>query len=441
MGILKKEQEGENSIFDISRGTNRLLCATITKRVLSQTPKMGNRINFICLLGGLVIVTYAEVIKNPAIASKCQRMVLKRSNDAWESTHIPSSCSIVNDPEEDAIKVCKEAFPMLYITGVRPIGQELLNGPWCKSNHKDWSKPCKGKPHLAPVWECIVKKISQDYRKDIRHYAEYVNEDFNGQVNDESNDYVRGDFGVDAYDAASLESTKEIKTTPTTTTEPTTSTTTTTTTSTTTLEITTTLITTTTIVEKKDIATGPPALSVPPMCSFRHPQRAKNETCKDAADWRDDAIRTCTTMHFELHSFAPLSTCDNNADMYIGLQFVCCPADPTNRLRDFDSKGENSVVNNEPVAMAIKANNDIQVSRVELQSSPSVAAAAIAVGAAVVLLLTALAVVTVRGRQRVRRERRLASQRPPLSPEERHLQRLQSTGYENPTYRFFEQRQ
>ena len=53
-------------------------------------------------------MTYAEVIKNPAIASKCQRMVLKRSNDAWESTHIPSSCSIVNDPEEDAIKVCKE---------------------------------------------------------------------------------------------------------------------------------------------------------------------------------------------------------------------------------------------------------------------------------------------------------------------------------------------
>lgn len=92
--------------------------------------------------------------------------------------------------------------------------------------------------------------------------------------------------------------------------------------------------------------------------------------------------------------------------------------------------------------MAIKArNDDIQVSRVELQSSPSVAAAAVAVGAAVVLLLTALAVITVRGRQRVRRERRLANQRTPLSPEERHLQRLQSTGYENPTYRFFEQRQ
>ena len=62
----------------------------------------------------------------------------------------------------------------------------------------------------------------------------------------------------------------------------------------------------------------------------------------------------------------------------------------------------------------------------------------------------------VRGRQRVRRERRLANQRTPLSPEERHLQvkrnnarvkfinsiqRLQSTGYENPTYRFFEARQ
>ena len=38
--------------------------------------------------------------------------------------------------------------------------------------------------------------------------------------------------------------------------------------------------------------------------------------------------------------------------------------------------------------------NPFQVSRVEIQSSPSVAAAAIAVGAAVVLLLTALAVVT-----------------------------------------------
>lgn len=335
---------------------------------------------------------------------------------------------------------------MLYVTGVRPIGQELLNGPWCKSNHKDWSKPCKGKAHLAPVWECLIKKIKQDYRKDIRHYAEYQNEDFNGQVNDQPNDYIRGD-AFDNVGYSNVESTKEIKTTPTTTTEPSTSTTTTTSTSTTsTIETTTTLLmTTTTVADKKDnnIATGPPALSVPPMCSFRHTQRQKNETCKDAADWRDDAIRTCTVMHFELHSFAPLSTCDNNADMYIGLQFVCCPADPTNRLRDglHSKRGENSVVNNEPVAMAIKANNDIQVSRVELQSSPSVAAAAIAVGAAVVLLLTALAVVTVRGRQRVRRERRLASQRPPLSPEERHLQRLQSTGYENPTYRFFEQRQ
>jgi len=48
------------------------------------------------------------VMRNPAIASKCQRMVLKRANDVWESSHIPSSCSIVNDPEEDAVKVCKE---------------------------------------------------------------------------------------------------------------------------------------------------------------------------------------------------------------------------------------------------------------------------------------------------------------------------------------------
>ena len=48
-----------------------------------------------------------------------------------------------------------KAFPSLYVIGVRPIGQELLSGPWCKSNHKDWNKPCKGKPHLAPVWECL----------------------------------------------------------------------------------------------------------------------------------------------------------------------------------------------------------------------------------------------------------------------------------------------
>jgi len=399
--------------------------------------------------------------KNPAVASKCQRMVLKRANDQWESTHIPSSCSIVNDPEEDAVKVCKEAFPSLYVIGVRPIGQELLSGPWCKSNHKDWNKPCKGKPHLAPVWECLVKSTSlqkpTEYRKEIRHEFNqqrgvYPEESIQ-QLNDEYA-YARGDEMI-ANPMA--KSTKEIKTTPTTTTEPTTTTTTTSTTTTSTTSTTSTSTMKESVATQEEpisdedsakknrepvqagtVATGPPALSVPPMCSFRHTQRAKNETCKDAAEWRDDAIETCSDMKFELHSFAPLSTCDNNPDMYIGLQFVCCPADGGNGLND---GGSVSVEDNEPIAMAIKANNDIQVSRVELQSSPSVAAAAIAVGAAVVLLLTALAVVTVRGRQRVRRERRLANQRPPLSPEERHLQRLQSTGYENPTYRFFEQRQ
>jgi hypothetical protein len=171
-----------------------------------------------------------------------------------------------------------------------------------------------------------------------------------------------------------------------------------------------------------------------------HTQRIENETCKDAAGWRNDAQRTCSDMDFQLHSFAPLSTC-SDGDLYLGLQFVCCPKESiplvsSNEKKDINRQEEN------PIAMAIKASSDdIQVSRVELQSSPSVAAAAVAVGAAVILLLTALAVITVRGRQRVRRERRLANQRTPLSPEERHLQRLQSTGYENPTYRFFEQRQ
>ena len=31
---------------------------------------------------------------------------------------------------------------MLYVIGVRPIGQEMLAGPWCNSNHRDWEKPC-----------------------------------------------------------------------------------------------------------------------------------------------------------------------------------------------------------------------------------------------------------------------------------------------------------
>ena len=102
---------------------------------------------------------------------------------------------------------------------------------------------------------------------------------------------------------------QEIKTTPTTTTEPTTTTTTTSTSTTSTTSTTTTSTMKESVATKEEpisdedskknlqepvrpgtIATGPPALSVPPMCSFRHTQRAKNETCKDAAEWRDDAI-------------------------------------------------------------------------------------------------------------------------------------------------------
>lgn len=76
--------------------------------------KMGNRIIFLLHTLMEMKMAMGELSqpftdqKNPAVASKCQRMVLKRANDQWESTHIPSSCSIVNDPEEDAVKVCKE---------------------------------------------------------------------------------------------------------------------------------------------------------------------------------------------------------------------------------------------------------------------------------------------------------------------------------------------
>ena len=103
---------------------------------------------------------------------------------------------------------------------------------------------------------------------------------------------------------------QEIKTTPTTTTETTTTTTTTSTTTTSTTSTTSTSTMKESVATQEEpisdedsakknnrepvqagtVATGPPALSVPPMCSFRHTQRAKNETCKDAAEWRDDAI-------------------------------------------------------------------------------------------------------------------------------------------------------
>nr|AAS21421.1 Alzheimer's disease amyloid A4 protein-like protein [Oikopleura dioica] len=149
------------------------------------------------------------------------------------------------------------------------------------------------------------------------------------------------------------------------------------------------------------------ALAVPPMCAFRHtPKVINGNNCKDVTSWRTVAQDVCGENDFELHSFAPLATCADH-DVYQGLQFVCCPP----KVYDL------------PVAMAIKSSpRDVEVSRIELNGTPSVAAAAVAVGAACVLLLTALAAITVRGRQRVRRERRLANQRTPLSPEERHLQ-------------------
>lgn len=372
--------------------------------------------------------SFAEVIENPAIASKCKRMALRRVNGAWKSTHIPSEC--LSDSDEEAAILCKEAFPSLFITGVRPTGSEKLDGPWCKTSHTDWSKQCKGKSHVAMVYECLTRDSTLDKRKEIHH-------DRVLSPRIDPNDYPFQDVDTeprrtDSFDIAL---------------SPRTTTTTTTTTVTTRYVAPTTSTTTTTVeyvstIEEMDdeIPTGPPALAVPPMCSFRHTQRIENETCKDAAGWRNDAQRTCSNMNFQLHSFAPLSTC-SDGDLYLGLQFVCCPKESialvlTKEKKDINDQAEG------PIAMAIKAShNDIQVSRVELQSSPSVAAAAVAVGAAVILLLTALAVITVRGRQRVRRERRMANQRTPLSPEERHLQRLQSTGYENPTYRFFEQRQ
>lgn len=105
---------------------------------------------------------------------------------------------------------------------------------------------------------------------------------------------ARGEFTADvgsySYEQGAKPLTDAAPTTTTTTTSTTTTTMTSTTSTTTTTETTTTTATMTTTTEKKSIATGPPALSVPPMCSFRHTERTKNETCKEAREWREDAI-------------------------------------------------------------------------------------------------------------------------------------------------------
>ena len=54
----------------------------------------------------LSFTAYAEVLKNPAIASKCKRMALKRVNGEWQSTKIPSAC--LTDSDEEAARLCKE---------------------------------------------------------------------------------------------------------------------------------------------------------------------------------------------------------------------------------------------------------------------------------------------------------------------------------------------
>jgi len=272
---------------------------------------------------------------------------------------------------------------------------------------------------MVMVYECLHRDNNPNVRKEIKHMDEFV--------------VPRGDY--------EMTTTTKRPTTP-----PTTSTTTSTTSTTTTTTTTTTATTTSTNKTNGSVPTGPPALAVPPMCAFRHtPKVINGNNCKDVTSWRTVAQDVCGENDFELHSFAPLATCADH-DVYQGLQFVCCPPITQNKKQPSPVAEEapNSAdkVYDLPVAMAIKSSpRDVEVSRIELNGTPSVAAAAVAVGAACVLLLTALAAITVRGRQRVRRERRLANQRTPLSPEERHLQRLQSTGYENPTYRFFETRQ
>ena len=68
----------------------------------------------LCCFWGFLFLSfsaYAEVLKNPAIASKCKRMALKRVNGLWESTKIPSAC--LTDSDEEAARLCKEVSLIL----------------------------------------------------------------------------------------------------------------------------------------------------------------------------------------------------------------------------------------------------------------------------------------------------------------------------------------
>ena len=96
------------------------------------------------LCSGIAILIQAALadrmfdwLENPAIAAKCQRMVLKRVNSKWESTRIPSSCSIINNPEEEAVKVCKEVTnreKQFRSNFSATIGFSYAVCNWCASN-------------------------------------------------------------------------------------------------------------------------------------------------------------------------------------------------------------------------------------------------------------------------------------------------------------------
>ncbi|CBY12403.1 unnamed protein product [Oikopleura dioica] len=126
---------------------------------------------FLCL----VVSALAELsIKNsaPAIASRCKRLAQKRENGVWTSSKVSSTCSTFDD--EEAVRICKEAFPSLFIIGVRPTGAEHVEGPWCQATHEDWSRPCKGKGHMVMVYECLHRDNNPNVRKEIKHIDEFV---------------------------------------------------------------------------------------------------------------------------------------------------------------------------------------------------------------------------------------------------------------------------
>ena len=78
-----------------------------------------------------------EVLTNPAIATKCTRMALRRVGGIWESTHLPSGCG--TDSDEEAARLCKEVrgkvlIVIMFILSCVSLRGLRLNGQYDRNS-------------------------------------------------------------------------------------------------------------------------------------------------------------------------------------------------------------------------------------------------------------------------------------------------------------------